>query len=110
MEVQRALDLKEMIQKRFNEYDNVPDNVEALEDEDWEMPTVYEKAMKNVVQSANVLEGELYLTTSSVIPFLDTIYDGLSSQQKSLHRMVKDWESLYVGKLLKKFAAREKVR
>ena len=89
-----------MIQKWYNEY-KVPDHLEALEDDDWEMLAVYENAMKNVVQLANVLEGELYPTTSSVIPFLDTIYDALKTQEKMLHRMEKDQECVYVGKLLK---------
>ena len=51
--------------------------------------------MKRIVDSAKVLEGELYPTASSVIPFLDTVFEDLRRLSGSLSGMGK----IFVDKL-----------
>ena len=83
MEVERALVLKEHINMFFETYDT-PHTLSMIEDEDWENLLVYENALKIVVEAATGLEGELYPTASSVIPFLVTITDELSKMSENL--------------------------
>ena len=95
-EVRRALELKETIETFFETY-NIPENLSSIEEEDWAMLMVYENAMRAIVEAAKVLEGELYPTASSVIPFLDTIIEDL----KKLSNKVKlGVERNYVNTLL----------
>ena len=66
-ETHRLLLLRDQVETWFYEYDEWPDYVDVIEDKDWDLLTVYENALKKVVDSATVLEGELYPTASSVI-------------------------------------------
>ena len=77
-EAKRALLLREIIDKFFDQYEfpekgRAKDKVEALDEEDWENVLLYENVMRNIVEASVVLEGALYPTCSSVIPFLDTV-------------------------------------
>ena len=76
-ETHRLLILRDYVETWFNEYDERPDNVKVIEDEDWDLLTVYENSLRKVIEAATVLEGELYPTASSVIPFLDKIFHDL---------------------------------
>ena len=76
-EVNRALLLKEHIDVFFDSFD-VPETLDMIDEDDWELLLIYENALKDVVEAAKVLEGELYPTASSVIPFLDMIFMNLS--------------------------------
>ena len=77
-EAHQALILKDHITTFFEDFD-IPDSLDRIEEEDWEMILVYENAMKYIVQAAKVFEGELYPTASSVIPFLDAVFLDLST-------------------------------
>ena len=57
---------------------------------------MYENALKEVVEAAKLLEGEKYPSASSVIPFLDTIFDSL----KSLILILEGDGKAFVEKLL----------
>ena len=52
--------------------------------------------MRTLVQTAKMFEGELYPTASSVIPFLDTVFDDL----KTLSGKVRGAAKTYVDLLL----------
>jgi hypothetical protein len=52
--------------------------------------------MRTLVQAAKMFEGELYPTASSVIPFLDTVFDDL----KTLSGNVEGAAKIYVDTLL----------
>ena len=96
-ETHRILELKEPIEIFFDKY-NVPDYLERLEGEDWHMLLVYDNAMQVIVESSKILEGEMYPTASSVIPFLDNIFE----QLKSLLRKEKtEGGKQYLNTLLK---------
>ena len=75
-EAHRALILREHIDAYFDQYDGVLD---AIDEEDWKLILVYENSLRTLVQAGKVLEGELFPTASSVIPFLDTVFADLSS-------------------------------
>lgn len=96
----RALLLREHIDTFFDTFD-IPATLDKIEEDDWQLllvssyfsgvlhftyllPQVYENALKRVVDSAKLLEGELYPTASSVIPFLDTIFEDLKLMKQSL--------------------------
>lgn len=66
------------------------------------MNQVYENALKNVVEAAKILEGELYPTASSVIPFLDLIFEDLKKMIQKLSGAGK----LFVEKLLSNLSRR----
>ena len=87
--------LKEYIDLFFKEYDTPP-SLSALEQEDWKLLLVYENSLRLVVEAAKTLEGELYPTGSSVIPFLDTIFEDL----KKLSGNLSGIEKSFVEKLL----------
>ena len=75
-EVKRFLELKDTVIQFYDNFD-IPDRIVRMDDDDWHLLLVYENAMRMVVEAAKVLEGELYPTASSVIPFLDTVIDDL---------------------------------
>ena len=50
-----------------------------LDDDEWHFLEVYKDALKLVVKASEILEGRDYPTASSVIPFLDTIAEELTS-------------------------------
>ena len=75
-EVKRFLELKDTVIQFYDNYDT-PIHIVRMEDDDWHLLLVYENAMRKVVEVAKVLEGELYPTASSVIPFLDTVIEDL---------------------------------
>ena len=76
-EVHRALLLKDSINTFLESYENLPDKLEVIKEEDWDLLLVYENAMRSIVDAAKVLEGELFPSASSVIPFLDAIFEEL---------------------------------
>ena len=92
--VHRALLLKDTINDFFQDVD-LPATVDQFNDSDWELLLVYENSMKSIVEAAKVLEGELYPTASSVIPFLDTVFEDLKIMSRSLQGAGK----LFVDKL-----------
>ena len=52
--------------------------------------------MNRVVDSAKLLEGELYPTASSVIPFLDIVFEDLKELKQSVQGVGKQFvEKLY---------------
>ena len=59
--------------------------------------------MKRVVESAKVLEGELYPTASSVIPFLDTIFEDLKLLSQSLQGAGKQFVEKLLSNLQRRF-------
>ena len=97
----RALLLREYIDTFFDTFD-IPATLDKIEEDDWQLllvssyfsgveapfylftTQVYENALKRVVDSAKLLEGELYPTASSVISFLDTIFEDLKLMKQSL--------------------------
>ena len=79
-EVHRALLLKEHITEFFFTYD-IPTTLEILDDDDWGLVLVYENALKEVVEAAKLLEGEKYPSASSVIHFLETIFEAFNYVQ-----------------------------
>ena len=84
-EARRALELKDSINQFFDEYET-PENLSSFTEGDWHMLLVYENAMRSVVDASKVLEGELYPTASSVIPFLDAVrldLEEMSTKEKS---------------------------
>ena len=81
-EVHRALLLKEQIDTFFDTFD-VPATLEKITEVDWDLLLIYENSMKKVVDSANILEGELYPTASSVILFLDIVFEDLKLLMQS---------------------------
>ena len=50
----------------------------AIDEEDWNMILAYENALRPLVEASKILEGELYPTASSVIPFLDNVFEELA--------------------------------
>ena len=54
-----------------------PDVVETFSPEEIELLKTYSSALQLIVKSSAILEGEKYVTASSVIPFLDGIYEDL---------------------------------
>ena len=81
-EAERALILKEHIDSYFDNYEGTA--LEAFDDEDWKLILVYENSLRTLVQAGRVLEGELYPTASSVIPFLDTVFEELTTMSAKL--------------------------
>lgn len=59
--------------------------------------------MKRIVDSAKVLEGELYPTASSVIPFLDTIFEDLKMMKQSLQGPGKQFVEKLLANLQRRF-------
>ena len=79
------MELKDSINQFFEEYET-PENLSRFTEDDWHMLLVYENAMRSVVDASKVLEGELYPTASSVIPFLDAVrldLEEMSTKEKS---------------------------
>ena len=54
-----------------------PDVVETFSPEEIELLKTYSSALQLIVKSSETLEGEKYVTASSIIPFLDGIYKDL---------------------------------
>ena len=96
-EAHRALELKEVIDVFFDEY-NIPESLHKLEENDWNMLLIYDQAMEVIVEAAKILEGELYPTASSVVPFLDNIVEQLSSLKTKIKSRAGQ---LYVETLLR---------
>ena len=61
--------------------------------------------MKSVVEAARVLEGELYPTASSVIPFLDTLFEDLKLLSRSLQGEGKVFVDTLLSNLSRRFQA-----
>lgn len=98
-EVRRALELKDTVDSFFDCYEEIA-TISRIENDDWNNLLVYENSLRLVVEASKHLEGELYPTASSVIPFLDTIFDDL----KKLSRDLKTVEGRkFVNNLLQNF-------
>ena len=78
-EAERFVELKEAVTLFFENYDRMPDYCIQLDDDEWHFLEVYKDALKLVVKASEILEGRDYPTASSVIPFLDTIAEELTS-------------------------------
>ena len=50
---------------------------------------MYENSLRTLVQAGKVLEGELFPTASSVIPFLDTVFADLTSLSGKMRGVAK---------------------
>ena len=74
-EVKRFLELIHPINNFIEEFS--PDVVETFSQEEIGLLEIYSNALKLIVKSSEILEGEKYVTASSVIPFLDGIYEDL---------------------------------
>ena len=59
--------------------------------------------MKRVVDSAKLLEGELYPTASSVIPFLDNVFEDLKQMKQSLQGVGKQFVEKLFSNLSRRF-------
>ena len=94
-EAKRALLLKEHISTFYAEF-QIPDTLDYIEQYDWHMIEVYENTLRFLVQAAKMFEGERYPTASSVIPFLDTVFDDL----ETLKHKVEGGAKLFVTTLL----------
>jgi len=101
-EVHRALLLREHIDTFFDTFD-IPATLDKIEEDDWQLLLVYENALKRVVDSAKLLEGELYPTASSVIPFLDTIFEDLKLMKQSLQGAGKQFVEKLLSNLMRRF-------
>ena len=60
---------------------------------------MYENALRTLVQAGKVLEGELYPTASSVIPFLDTVFADLATMSSNLRGTAKIFVDLFLSNL-----------
>ena len=58
---------------------------------------MYENALRTLVQAGKVLEGELYPTASSVIPFLDTVFADLATMSSNLRGTAKIFVDLFLS-------------
>ena len=94
-EAKRALLLKEHISTFYSEF-QIPDTLDSIEQYDWHMIEVYENALAFLVEAAKMFEGERYPTASSVIPFLDTVFDDL----ETLKHKVEGGAKFFVSTLL----------
>ena len=74
-EAERALILKDHINTFLEDYEG--DGLDQFDPDEWKLILIYENSCKTLVKAAKVLEGELYPTASSVIPFLDTVFNEL---------------------------------
>ena len=81
-EAERALILKEPINLFLDDYEG--DALEQFQPDDWKLITIYHNSLKTLVKAANILEGELYPTASSVIPYLDSVFNDLSILKRKL--------------------------
>ena len=82
-EVDRFVEIRSSIELFFEEYESQPDNCDPLDEEEWELLVVYKDSLKLIVKSSEILEGRDYITSSSVIPFLDTIYAEIEEMSKN---------------------------
>ena len=101
-EAHRALLLKEVIDKFF-EVHETPDKVDSLDDEDWKNVLVYENAMRTIVKASKVFEGAFFPTSSSVIPFLDTIFVELDEMKDKLKGDHQAYIELLLTNMKKRF-------
>ena len=76
-EVDRFLELHEAIELFFESQHNFPDNCYPLDDDEWRSLEVYKDSLSIIVKASEILEGRDYVTSSSVIPFLDAIHSEL---------------------------------
>ena len=74
-EVKRFLELIEPINQFIEDF--TPDTVDAFSPEEIKLLETYRSALQLIVKSSETLEGEKYVTASSIIPFLDGIYKDL---------------------------------
>ena len=78
-EVQRFLQLKDPINHFIDQF--APENVDPFSEEDFKLLETYCDSLKLIVKSSETLEGEKYVTASSVIPFLDGIHEDLDKMK-----------------------------
>ena len=83
-EMNRFLDLEQAL-KEFQAED-LPSTLSQVNFEDWSNLRFYVQSLKSVVDSATMLESETSCTSSSVIPFIATIFDELESLKAACSR------------------------
>ena len=81
-EAERALILKDHINTFLEDYEG--DSLDQFDHDEWKLILIYQNSCKTLVKAAKILEGELYPTASSVIPFLDTVFNELSLMKRRL--------------------------
>ena len=101
-EAHRALLLREVIDKFFDEFET-PDKVSPLDDDDWKSVLVYENAMRTIVKASRVFEGAFFPTSSSVIPFLHTIFVELAEMKDKMAGVHREYVELLLTNLKKRF-------
>ena len=90
--------LKDHINTYFEEFET-PDTLDPIEEYDWKMIEVYENAMRSLVQAAKMFEGELYPTASSVIPFLDAVFEDLDTLKQKVEGSAKEFVTTLLSNL-----------
>ena len=63
------------------------------------MMEVYENAMRSFVQAAKMFEGELNPTASSVIPFLDAVFEDLDTLKQKVEGSAKEFVTTLLSNL-----------
>ena len=101
-EAHRALLLREVIDKFFGDFET-PNKVSPLDDDDWKSVLVYENAMRTIVKASRVFEGAFFPTSSSVIPFLHTIFVELAEMKDKLAGVHREYVELLLANLKKRF-------
>ena len=86
-EAHRALLLREVI----DEFET-PDKVSPLDEDDWKNVLVYKNAMRTIVKASTVFKGAFFPTSSSVIPFLHTIFMELAKMKDKLKGEHRDFD------------------
>ena len=101
-EVDRFVELQIPITTFIEEYE-FPERLAAGEfsEEDFELLETYRNSLQMVVKSSEILEGEKFVTASSVIPFLDSIYENLKEMESQLSGEKKDFVKSLKENLLK---------
>ena len=83
-EVDRFLEVRRAVDIFIDDYEKLPDYCEEFEETEWNVLKTYRDALDSIVKASVILEGRDYPTGSSVIPFLDSIYEELYCLQFSV--------------------------
>ena len=100
-ECERFIELRVPVEMFIDSFDNLPDSVTPFEEEEWELLVIYRDAMSLIVKAATVLEGRDYPTSSSVIPYLDTIHTELVSYCHELNGEGRSFVQLLIENMVK---------
>ena len=77
--------------------------MKAITEDDWENINIYHAAMKTVVEASVIFEGATYCTGSSVIPFLDSIFQQLQKLKNGIRGEHKLYVRMLLGNLKTRF-------